>query len=214
VLTATPGALTDKNLYAYCDNDPIMRADQGGYFWHIVAGAAIGGLIGGTTKLICNIIEKKENVWAGVGVATFTSAASGALAATGIGLVGQVAGGSVIAMGGNALQQGVDIATGEKDAFSVGEMLVDGAIGAICGFAGGSGASQGNSKSAMTLGKQLSRRIINTGEWKKSFAYYGKSMMNGVGKSIYKELGRSFIKSGLTGLSISVARSIKGTYYD
>ena len=29
-------ALTDKNLYAYCDNNPVMREDNGGYAWEIV----------------------------------------------------------------------------------------------------------------------------------------------------------------------------------
>ena len=32
VLSATPMALTDKNLYAYCDNNPVMRRDDGGEF--------------------------------------------------------------------------------------------------------------------------------------------------------------------------------------
>ena len=33
VITATPTALTDKNLYAYCDNNPVSRYDHGGAFW-------------------------------------------------------------------------------------------------------------------------------------------------------------------------------------
>ena len=33
VITATPMALTDKNLYAYCDNNPVMRVDGDGEFW-------------------------------------------------------------------------------------------------------------------------------------------------------------------------------------
>jgi len=36
ILTATPTALTDKNLFAYCDNNPIMRVDQGGQLWDII----------------------------------------------------------------------------------------------------------------------------------------------------------------------------------
>lgn len=64
-------------------------------------------------------------------------------------------------------------------------MLIDGAIGAVCGLAGGSGASQGNSKTAVTLGKQLSKRIFKTGEVKKAFA-----------------------KSGLTGLGINSTKSM------
>ena len=36
VLTATPTGLTDKNLYAYCDNNPIVRVDRGGQVWETV----------------------------------------------------------------------------------------------------------------------------------------------------------------------------------
>lgn len=208
MLTVSPISFIGKNLYAYCDNSPVLRHDDGGDFWHIVAGGVIGGLIGGATKLICNVIENKENVWEGVGMATLTGAASGALAATGVGLAGQIVGGAAIAMAGNAAQQGIDIANGKRTAFDTGEMLIDGAIGSVCGLAGGAGASQGNSKTAVTLGKQLSKRIFKTGEVKKAFAYYGKNMMNGAGKPIYKELGKAFAKSGLTGLGINSTKSM------
>ncbi len=33
VLTATLEASTDKNLFAYCDNNPVVRVDAGGQFW-------------------------------------------------------------------------------------------------------------------------------------------------------------------------------------
>ena len=33
VLTVSLTSLTDKNLYAYCDNNPVMRKDTGGAFW-------------------------------------------------------------------------------------------------------------------------------------------------------------------------------------
>ena len=49
----------DKNLFAYCDNNPVMRADRGGEFWHIVAGAVVGAVIGGVAKVVSNVIEKK-----------------------------------------------------------------------------------------------------------------------------------------------------------
>ncbi len=41
-VVATPEGLTDKNLYAYCDNNPITRIDNGGEFWRILAGSIIG----------------------------------------------------------------------------------------------------------------------------------------------------------------------------
>ncbi|MGM9646446.1 MAG: RHS repeat-associated core domain-containing protein, partial [Eubacteriales bacterium] len=203
VINASPTELTDKNLYAYCDNNPVMRIDDGGEFWHIVVGAAIGGLIGAASKLISNKISGKEDIWDGVAMAAVTGAASGALAATGVGLVGQVVGGATIAMAGNAIQQGIDYSQGERETFSVGEMLLDGAIGAVSGLAGGSGASQGNSKTAMTLGKQLTKRVFQKKEIGKAFAYYGKNMMNGTGRSIYKELGKAFLRSTITSFTIN-----------
>ncbi len=36
ILTATPMGLTDKNLFAYCDNNPVVRVDRGGQFWETV----------------------------------------------------------------------------------------------------------------------------------------------------------------------------------
>ena len=36
ILTATPKAFTDKNLYNYCDNNSVIRLDKGGEFWERV----------------------------------------------------------------------------------------------------------------------------------------------------------------------------------
>ena len=210
VMGATPTSLTDKNLFSYCDNNPINRTDDDGEFWHIIAGAAIGGVIGAVSKIVTNAIDGKEDIWDGVLVAGLTGAASGALAATGVGLVGQIAGGAAIAMAGNATQQGIDILQGDETSFNVGAMLFDGAVGALGGLVGGAGASKGNSKTAIRLGKQLFNRIKNTGEWSKAFVYYGKNMMNGAGKSIYKELGIALAKSGIASASINVSKSIYG----
>ncbi len=48
VLTASPTALTDKNLFAYCDCNPLIRIDTEGNFW----GAIIGGALGFITNAI------------------------------------------------------------------------------------------------------------------------------------------------------------------
>ena len=36
ILAATPMGLTDKKLYAYCDNNPVCRVDYGGNLWDTV----------------------------------------------------------------------------------------------------------------------------------------------------------------------------------
>ena len=59
VLATTPMNLYNKNLYAYCDNNPVVRADSGGTFWHIVVGAVIGGLVSGMVSTASMIVEKQ-----------------------------------------------------------------------------------------------------------------------------------------------------------
>ena len=79
VLTASPDSLYDKNLFAYCDNNPIMRADNTGEFWNIIVGAVFGAGIELASQLISGKSLSEVN-WTKVGI----SAASGALtAATG-----------------------------------------------------------------------------------------------------------------------------------
>ncbi len=75
ILTATPDGLTDKNLYAYCDNNPVMRSDDGGDFWHVVAGAIIGAASSAISTAITGGDWKDVLISAGFG------AASGALSA-------------------------------------------------------------------------------------------------------------------------------------
>ena len=36
VLAASPMEFSDKNLYAYCDNNPVVRIDCSGCFWDTV----------------------------------------------------------------------------------------------------------------------------------------------------------------------------------
>ena len=57
VLTATPMALTDKNLYAYCDNNPVMRVDEDGEFWLVNVG--LGILAQYLGDVVGNIIDGK-----------------------------------------------------------------------------------------------------------------------------------------------------------
>ena len=90
-LAATPNELTDNNLYAYCDNNPIIREDANGDFWHIVIGAAIGAIVRGAVKVVSNAIENKP-LTDGLVTAVVSGAASGALASTGVGVVGMAVG--------------------------------------------------------------------------------------------------------------------------
>ena len=47
--------LTDKNLYAYCDNNPVMRSDADGEFWHVIIGAAVGAVANVAGQIINDV---------------------------------------------------------------------------------------------------------------------------------------------------------------
>ena len=83
LLAVSATGLTDKNLFAYCDNNPVMREDKGGQFWNIIVGAAIGGGLELAGQLLSGKSISEVN-WAKVGV----SVLSGGLTAA----VGPVAG--------------------------------------------------------------------------------------------------------------------------
>ncbi len=61
-LIATPNSLTDKNLYAYCDNNPVMRVDQGGEFWlfAIVATAIVSAVVNVVSAVIEETVSDDE----------------------------------------------------------------------------------------------------------------------------------------------------------
>ncbi|MEE1198735.1 MAG: RHS repeat-associated core domain-containing protein, partial [Acutalibacteraceae bacterium] len=75
VLAISPNSVTDKNLFAYCDNNPIVRADQGGEAWHILVGAAVGAVIGGISSVVGQVASGQKINWGEVAI----SAAAGAL---------------------------------------------------------------------------------------------------------------------------------------
>ena len=63
VITATPASLTDKNLYAYCDNNPVMRVDGGGQFWDTFFDIFSLGFS------VVEVCVNPADVWAWVGLA-------------------------------------------------------------------------------------------------------------------------------------------------
>ena len=90
VITASPSALTDKNLYAYCDNNPVMRGDDGGEFWNYIIGGLVGAVAGGVVAAISTYNPQDKSVdWASIGINVLAGAINGIVAASGLGMFAQ-----------------------------------------------------------------------------------------------------------------------------
>lgn len=138
VVFASTEALTDKNLFAYCDNNPIFRRDDDGDFWHIIAGAIVGGICGAVSSIV-------DQVLSGNGIDGWKVLASAGIGAIEGALITAVpAAGAVIGAACGVLGECADAAIDlceEKDV-SCTEFLVNatvsGTVGAITGSWGGS----------------------------------------------------------------------------
>jgi RHS repeat-associated protein len=156
VLVSTGQGILGHNMYAYCGNNPVNRADDEGEFWHIVVGAVGGAVINGIIQIVSNISSGEE--WSsGLATSMLTGAASGALAASGAGLVVSIAGNAAISMAGNFANQVVEN-KGFND-FDVGDMLIDGVVGGIAGGIGGRG--MGKAVNLKTLNSRLTKKMLS-----------------------------------------------------
>ena len=176
--TATPQGLTDKNYFAYCDNNPVTRADGEGDCWHIIVGAAVGVATQYAFDVIANFADKKSFTEAFKPTSTFAdygaAALSGALAATGIS-----AGASIIA---NAAISGVTYLANcryKKVKATKKDFAVSVAVGAASGFVGGSGANGKKLRGVYSRSKQV---INSTKSVKKQIMYRAK--VSGIKKSV------------------------------
>ena len=144
-------------MFAYCGNNPVSRADDGGEFWHIIAGAVVGAAVSFASSILGDIIAGKEVDLIGAGISAAFGAVGGALAATGFGAVVQIVGGAALAGAENIVEQG------REDGFNnidYGEVAINAVIGGI--------SSRNNGVSKATAGhlfKQddaLTKRILNS----------------------------------------------------
>ena len=198
--------LTDKNLYSYCDNNPVIRSDNNGEFWHIVVGSLLGGIINSVVQVASNVIEGKD-AFEGVGTAFVSGMASGAVSSSGFGIVASTVINASISMTKNTVDQVIE--NEGFDNFDVGEMFYEGAIGGISSVIGGGGTG---SKHLSYLGKQTVKRTWNTATHKgvkagvkelgKAFSYYSKNT-----KLYYQEVRKSIKKDIIIEFSTSIGLS-------
>ena len=140
-LLGANGDFSSLNLFAYCGNNPATREDAHGTFWHVVAGALIGGMVSGFSKAIelMNSKESPKEKAIQIATAAVFGMVGGGLAATGIGQVGQIIIGGVLGAAEYATAQALQ---GEE--ISTNELITSGVCGLVGGAYGGEGAAYGS----------------------------------------------------------------------
>ena len=168
-----PGTLTNKNLYAYCNNNPICQADSSGYFGLLAGmafGAIIGAIVGGVVSAVSQYANEGEVDWRIVLVDAASGAIGGAIAATPIGLGASVAANAALGTATYLAEQSVK---GEE--ITVSGLIASTAGGAASGLIGGSGAdakSLGKAWKSTVKGIAREQRRANTKYAAKQIAKY------------------------------------------
>lgn len=124
----TGQGLTGNNMFAYCGNNPVSRKDAGGEFWNVVVGAVIGAVVNTVVSYAAAKMAGEEFSLADAGVAFASGAITGAVAATGLGAIGQAVVGGAVGFGGSVLN---NVLEGEDISWK------SAAINGVAGFAGG-----------------------------------------------------------------------------
>ena len=188
VYMTTGQGITGGNMYAYCGNNPVCRYDDGGEFWHLVIGAAVGAAISFVSSVVTDLVAGEEVNWKLAGISAASGAVSGLLAATGVGLAGQVVGNAVISGVTNVITQ---IATKPANKFSWSELGTEIAAGAVSGLVGGKGASY--VPKASTITNVTFKTTVKTLGSKPTVRKATKAVVKSLAKAARVVLGKSVL---------------------
>ena len=106
-----PDLIGGLNLYAYCNNNPVMYSDpEGTFVWALIM-AGLGALASIAGRAVGDLISGEPSTWQEYVGSAISGAVSGALAATGVGLVAAAVVGSVA---GDTTTWALNTATGTE----------------------------------------------------------------------------------------------------
>lgn len=156
VLSVSFDGVTDKNLFLYCDNNPISRKDFNGGCWVTIASMAVGGVVGMAISTVSSIATQQAFTgtvnWKSVGVAAATGLVSGVVSASPLGPVAQQVFGGLI----NGASYVADCYVNDK-AVKSDELALSVGMGVLSGKIGGPGA---NHKNVLTNAANSTKQTI------------------------------------------------------
>ena len=186
------------NMFAYCGNNPIMRADSTGQAWHIAIGAAIGliaGLVGQVLSDVTTSVltgEKHISNWQTyVGAAVGGAIGGAVLAATGSVHASNIATGFFT----TGVSQVLEKATNETDR-SWGEIALNSARDGTVSLALGE-LLPGIGK--VTSGRNNMSAVYRSGLTKLRNATANRMSINVMGKGIASSIAGGFYLDGYYG---------------
>ena len=107
ILNGFIGEYLSCNQYHYCKNVAPISVDEDGNWLNILIGAIAGAFISAGCQILSNIATGKD--WdEGVVVSAASGAITGAVAASGVGLAGQIVVGAAVGAGAEFAQQMID----------------------------------------------------------------------------------------------------------
>ena len=201
LVLSSQSTLSDKNLYAYCDNNPVMRMDADGELWitALVVGAGLGVLTQAVADVGIGLLSGNSigEIVKGLSPVDYVSVAiSGALAATGFSAMGSIVANATL--GGvtylaNCNYRGVEANT--KD------LVVSTAIG------GGSGANGEKMRGVYRRSKQV---INSTKSATKSVMYTAK--ITAIKKNLAESSVRTFVAGIVSNVSNLLRKRFTGSF--
>ena len=183
--TTDANGFLSANMFAYCENNPVNGYDPSGEWVHLAVGAVLGAVANMATSYSTAKKCGKSYDLLSAGIDAVSGAISGALAASGVGLAGQVIGNTAI-----------DVTKGILDGqTSAKEIVTNAFLGGVGGLIGGKGASFGNAKSIMRSGQQFAKRVFTYKDsFRKAFSYYKKTAHVKEKKFVLNELYASITR--------------------
>ena len=169
------------NLYTYCADNPVKYYDPNGEWIHIAVGAVVGAAISAGINVMHQMRTTGKVDGTKVAIAAVGGALSGALAATGAGIVVQVVGNAAVGAAQGLAEQTYDIQTGAASEYDLLEIGLSACVGGIGGAVGGvadvSGIKSLSNQAIKRIGNAVNYHIGNgsTKEISSALTYYYKS---------------------------------------
>ncbi|MFA7106742.1 MAG: RHS repeat-associated core domain-containing protein [Candidatus Izemoplasmatales bacterium] len=197
------GNVVSSNMFIYCQNNPIMYVDEDGEFWNIAAGFIIGGLISATVSVASQLITTGEVDLVQTGIAFLAGGASGALAATGIGLAGSIIANAGIGGVTDTVSQLASTGSfAELDPISIVASTI---MGGVAGWIGGPGMKNASNPLAQADINLSVLRQLNSEMPSQLYGDLISDTLSGIGQIAAREVGK---QTGKFALGATVAGAV------